>query len=278
MDNFLDTLAREMSGKKILPGAVISSHQPLDNGIALIVVSHSFDGGPERNLEALNRVLGDRASAIPGSFRKLPVGGSDRITSAGYVQANQIIEPLTDARKSRMVEVAKNILMDSNDRSAWDVVESNGDRFIRRQASDDITSILAHVTTPRPGEVRASTLGFAAPEARAYVCYVDSGTKSIGFGYVVASENNNLFVLPRDGNNLLSVNRSFVVSMAHNVDTKDGYLAKQLNQAEADAKRNKATASLPDKEKLLEYYRRLYSYAPDYLSQVEDTINKQASL
>lgn len=269
---FMDRLGARLvaTASDNLPAATVTSFEEVGNGIALVVVAHSFDGGRDGNRQALNKVLDGRAEAIAGSFRKLPgVVGTSRIVSAGYVKVNEIVEPLTAARQATMTEVAKNVLMDATDQTAWDIVESNGDRFIRRQKSEDISAVLSSVRQNKLDVVQASTLAYAAPSTRDYVCFVDTDTKALNYGYVVASEGENVAVLPRDASDLVTVSRSLIVAMATDVDTKDNFLKNTLDKVEA---------SLPDKEKVKEYYRKVYYYDPNFLSKVEQTIDKQASL
>lgn len=253
-----------------LPTATVHSFEDLGNGVALVVCSHTHNAGQKDNFEALANSLGERARPIAGSFRTLPYGSNSRVVSVGYVAANTMIEELTPGRERQMKAVAKNVLMDDADATLWDVSESAGQRFIRRQGHENIAEVLSCVASVRRDiSTTASEVGFSYPQAGTYVAFVDKTTQAMNYGFVVASDDNGLQVLPRDGDDLMEVENSMIVANVHDVDTKDQYLKRSLAKVEA------GTISA---EKLKEYYRRVYTYSPDYLALVEKTIEKQASL
>lgn len=252
-----------------LPAATVTSYEEIGDGIAMVVVQHSTNAGRELNRKALAKTLGDKARPIEGSFRRINDAHQTRLVSVGYVVAAELVEELSEARESKMKVVAKNVLMDDSDRTLWDVTESNGQKYIRRQTAENINDVLSTIASTKIDVPRAETLGFAAPCKQDYVAYVDATTASLKFGYVVASDGDTAQVLPRDGDALTTIASALIVALQHKVDTRDNYLSRSLTKVEA---------KLTDPDKLKEYYKRVYSYDPAFLNLVEQTIDKSASL
>jgi hypothetical protein len=100
-----------------------------------------------------------------------------------------------------------------------------------------------------------------------YVAYVNSEKACLEYGFVVSASEDNSVVIPHGQTETVEVPNNLVVAKVAGVDSND-FLSKKLS----------VEANLKDPDKLKEYYTKLYSYDPEYLKLVEQTIDKQASL
>jgi len=252
-----------------LPSVQVHSSAELQEGVHLVVLSHSSDAGPKANMQALASVFKGRATPVPGSFRRINPKQESRLVSVGYVIANTAVEELTADRESGMKVMAKNVLMDSHDQSLWNVVTSDGgSKFIRRQDNEDVSELLATMASARFDVTDVEDINACVTATADYVAFVDVESAELGYGFVVASTEDESQILPRGGTELVTIANDLIVANVPNIDSGD-FLAKRLSRVEA---------KLQDADKMKEYFRQLYSFDPSYLELVEKTIDQQASL
>ena len=256
-----------------LPSVMITSSFNLGNNISRITCIHSTNGGKKNNYKALAAALGPALTAIEGSFARVNDKTETRVVSVGYVSANAIVEPLTPEREKQMKVMAKNVLMDEGDSSLWNVQESaSGDKYISRQETENVEGLLSTIASPRVGVVEASSIGLCYPNVGDYVAFVNPETETTGKGYVVSASADAVQILPRGSDDLVEIAHPFVYSAVAGLDTEDKFLERLF------ARNNVVEAAAIDADKLKEYYRRVYSYDPEFLALIEKDIDSHASL
>jgi hypothetical protein len=259
---------RDLAGRINNVVAKVTDYQPINSEVARVAVTLSTAHVSQADATAaIARATNNQASPVLGSFRAVP--NALVPTLIGFVSANREVVTEDDARAKRFQAQTASILMDPTDESLWKVVEEGGATLFVRTDTQDLHTALASVRTR---DVRAPQLQLAAAESIAgeFISYVNAfGELKHGF-VVQASDDGNVEVLPSDAEDEEVITEDQVVE-AH-------WLDDELKQEAAAAGVDSANFDSRSKESMKEYYKRMYSYAPDYLAKVIKQIDDSAAV
>lgn len=258
----LDRIAGKLSSLRVS----INDYQMVTPTLARVVVNVS--GQPESSLqmrEVLAKRLGNSGVPIENSFRWIQRQG-DLKSAVGYVRATTEVREFdekTDGAKYRVMSA--NLLMDKADETLWTVREGAGSKYIARQGDEDLSSVV-HLATARVAAApRLTEVVAAATAAQDFVAFVDTQTEEVRYGFsVTAAVNGKLTVVATDSEDAVEVEESSVI---------DVYELSKEEQAKLSIT---AAAGGMSKEAMVEYYKKAYPYAPEYVDEIIKMIEQHA--
>lgn len=202
------------------------------------------------------------ASPVAESFRKVTHG-----VIAGFVKTAREVREF-DANlvtAGKMKEMASNLLMDKTDESLWEKKSGASGDYIVRQGNDDLSKLVHLAHHRQMGQPTFAHLASMPAEQKEFAAFVSSDSEEVEHGYVVASANGKMTVVPYGSDEPVEVQVAQLVEVI-NLDGED---SKKLGT-------QMAAEVASDKSAMVEYYRKAYSYAPDYVQMIIDMINQHA--
>lgn len=265
MSEFLKNLRLPVS-------ANVTEFRMVNDNVAQAIVVVSQDSKRDAIVEALTKNLENQCYPIQASFRWLEKGRS----MIGFFASNQETRVLEEQEITAGYRViATNMLMDKQDQTIWAVKEGAGGKYLTRQGQDDLSSLIeSSRISPRGSVPRMQSVIQASANVREFVCFVNSSGNrlpSVDYGFVVARKDDQLAVATVDSRAPVNVRRDELVSV-HSLN-----LTEALKEVQASGKKLPVVAA-SDTGSSVEYYRKLYSYAPDYLKKVIREIEEMAAM
>lgn len=265
MDRVTSQLSRRFGE---IPTATITETTEIEPGLARVICQLTpGNRDADANLRGITALFNGQASPIEGSFRPLAKDGS-RLTLVGFVTSNREVKQLTKDVKAHMTIISKNVLMDEEN-SLWDVNRTpSGDLYISRQEGEDLSEIMASLVTPRLGIPTFQSIASYVNTESEYVAFatVDG---NIRHGFISESSEEELKVLCRDSGEVESINPGQVIESITNLDSGD-IIKNAIESAYEDT-------NGMDVDKMVEYYKKVYQYDPEYMKKVEDQIRNRAA-
>ncbi len=253
----------------------INEYKLVNSRVASIIVATT---GPVNSAELRSAVqarLSDAVSPIAGSFRWLD---ADRTAAHGFVaRVNPCV--MLDGKtpvESGFRMVASNMYLSEADQSTWDLKSGGAGQYMVRHGEDDLGELLeASRAGSRSGAPRMAAIASAVAQPTEFVAFVNSmGTAapSMDYGFCVGVEGDKYRLVCSTYDKPITVRANEVVSV-HTLDNKE--IAALYASGSS---KNKIAASAYDKAGSAEYYKKLYSYAPDYLKLVLKEIDEMAAM
>lgn len=240
-----------------------------------IRVSASFNREPTEAEVAevlCDELFGKKVDIVPGSFRRRDTGSGSRVVLSGFLKAREGIRDL--AQKEQLREIASNIYMDDADNSIWKLDQEN-ERLVGT-ISEDLSEILESASAQvAPGVPRRPQVALASvpesiegPDNTQYVAYVNPelDVPAVSFGAMVDDDH----VLDRATGSVVEIAQNLVVEVC-SMRGRDKMLADDTSQ---EPKRDPMSGY--KQSEMVEYYRQVYGYNPQWLDQFEKVINQGA--
>lgn len=273
-----------------------SQHTPR---LAKVVACFNTDDADSGELyAAVTAALGGNAVPVDGSFRRIHSHALP--TMVGFVRANTEVLDFTVAAERGMRTLAANVLMDAADESIWEVKQAAGTKVLVRQGTEDLSQVL---TTARVQVKRTpvlSTIGIEVPEARRFVAFVDPRTSTTRYGYVISAGLGDVEILPFATEDERMDDQMLMAPKADNSSEDlrgDGNVISQrladrcapisvgldnlVETAHMNGNDSFAEIAAPsgnEKDRMIDYYRKVYEYAPDYFQRVVEQIQGHAGI
>jgi hypothetical protein len=292
MTSFLERAgARLIAKNQPNLNATINSFDLVAPGVAKIVATISGNFGSDPTQKVMAKICRKAIHAsvegvfcINNSFRVVPDTG-DALRVVGFVGANRQSKPFEE--KSSYKEIAKNVLMDVEDESVWEVSTVGGKKFMCLQGEEDISETLE---VARVRDVSAPPISRFTSVANTgeYASWVDVENKDVRYGYVVASGDEATVVMCRLTNELKQIATSCLIALA----TPDKRATKHVKELAAKGqKKPKVLAAVEnfrntldkryeeydfsnvDYNNIREYYKAVFAYAPEYYAEFEKIID-----
>lgn len=230
------------------------------NKLAKVIISYTGDIDSAWMKAELSKKMGYLATPVQSSFKAIKAG-----VAVGFVRANREVRTITKMEASKYRVMSSNILMDSADKTLWDVKEGAGGKYLARHGEEDLASLIESSVYRRSDlpALRHVTIAKAAPNE--LVAWVDN-EGDMDYGFAVATNDEKVKVV--------SWNRRIPI----NVDY-DAVVSIQPVPVPAAIK-NEVVASLTAEQKknAIDYWTRLYGYAPDYLREVIEQVQEGTEL
>lgn len=240
--------------------------------LSRVVIVCSPSTGRDALASGIQRVLANKGAPVLASFRWI----SDSAMTGFVAPSSEVIEADTKVLASfRLVSKANNLYMRPDEDGLWELKNGAGGKYLSKTAPDDLEDIIESVRASRAGAPRLSQIKLNASadsslghKLVAFVHNSDNMSRPCtDYGFCVGLKANKYLIQTPD--TIVPVSSQQII--AH-------YEVDQTEIAEIVARANRLTASLPDKQTVVDYYKKLYSYDPDYLSKVIKTIEEQAAL
>jgi hypothetical protein len=204
-------------------------------------------------------------SPVLSSFRKLDRIGTKNAV-IGFVKSVVEVRSLAEANTegTKMRAIASNLLMDETDKSLWEIKTGSTGQYIARQGNDDFSGIVGLATARVKGVPMLSQVAIAATETQEFAAYVCPVSEEVNHGYVVASTNGSVSILPFGETESVQVAEANLVEVV-NLDGEDQNVLGRMSQTAAG-----------DKSAMIEYYKKAYSHSEDYIQKIIDQINQHS--
>lgn len=254
-------------------------------------------------MSAVTAATDNKAAPVEGSFRAIASYGQPAMV--GFMAINRETRPYEEAAAKKMTALASNMLMDAVDDSLWEVrSDGSGGKMLCRQDGDSLQGLMetARIRMPRAPKLDNVLAGV---DTGNFVAFVDPASEQLRYGYVLAT-GLEIAPVPTGGIDLDPLDRSNAVEVLP-LDT----IAPDNTSDEATGEGNRiaqrlaednapvtipaslivesanlggddrvaevaAPGNFTNKQSLLDYYKRLYVYSPDYYSQLTKIINNHA--
>lgn len=252
--------------------ASITEYRMVNDRLAQVIISASARHTTNDLRTAVQASLGEAVSVVRDSFRWLTEDKSSMIGFVALATPQRLLD--TDKpEKAGYREVAKNMYLSEEDESVWEMKKSAVGTYMVRNGHDNLAELIETArVSPRGATPRMSNVVNASAAPSEFISFVNSfgsAMPSVDHGFVVSTTKDTFSVVTATYDKPITVRRSEIVS-SHSLDDKE------IHQAYlAGAKRVNAAT---DKPKSVEYYKKLYSYAPEYLKLVMKEISEMSSL
>ncbi len=216
---------------------------------------------------AISAALDNNMSAVAGSFRSIGHAGVPAVV--GYMRANRESVPFTEEAASKMKVVATNILMSNEDDSLWEVRSSGDAKYLVRQRSDDLGQLVQMARVRAYNVPKLSHLVVSSFGKMEYVAYVCAKTEELKHGFVLGMKE-----CAEDEDDKLVVYSEDKVEEEIDPDQviESAFVGESLKVIAAE-KGWDLPANLNSKQGMLDYYGKMFDYAPDYKAQLDDIIS-----
>jgi len=261
----------------------ITEYRLVNDRVAQVLVQVASDEAHRLDKTAvmatLASALNNAASPIENSFRWL-VPGHSMLGYVAAVNATRLIEDPTKVEAQGYRLIASNLYLDKNDESLWELKSGAGGRYLARQGRDDLTELIeASRVSPRGSMPRMHSVAAASAAPQTVVAFVNSnglGTPFVDYGFCVGHQGEKSIIASADSSHPILVSPLEIVGV-YGVDTS-AVREKVVSAAKVEAKAQKLTSAKMPTSDSIEYYKKLYFYAPDYLKKVIKEIEEQAAL
>jgi len=269
---------KNMNLKNLLAGvipAAVTEYSIVNSRVARVIVSTVSNVNTPQLRAALQENLGASVTPITGSFRWLSDQKNSLIGFVALATPQHLVDG--DPTKAGYRLVASNMYMSEADQSVWELKAGASAQYMVRQGQDDLRELLENSrATPRGSTPRMASVIQASAQPTELVAFVNSfgnAQPAVDFGFCLSSDkDNNYTMITATYDQPIKVSASEIVS----IYALDPNQVHQQIQRGAAAKSVSVTAA-SDKSTMIDYYKRLYSYAPDYLKLVIKEINEMAA-
>lgn len=253
----------DLSRIRSIRGASITEFRMYSPKVARVIATFVGEQTPEEATDRLTACLNGLASPIRSSFRWLEKNRS-AIGFVSQVTPVRMYDEKTVTAKYQRINA--NLFMDPSDKSIWETKSGSGGQYLARKGEDNLAELIeAARSSPRGSVPRMMSVMAAAARPQQFVAFVDKDGSAVDYGFCLAPTD--------DGYNVLSYTTKQTASIE-----RDGVIGVYSLDVPENIK-SKVTASAGyQKDASTDYYKRLYSYAPEYLEQVIRQVEQQAVL
>lgn len=247
--------------------ANIHDSEMINDKLAKVVCTFNTVATRSEMYLAVAHLFKGLAAPIEGSFRTVQTAGLTAMV--GFVAANVEVKPYEKAEVAKMKVMASNLLMDKDDESLWQVNSSGNEKYLVRQGHEDLSELVVLAKVRQHNVPRLDNLVTTSIQKSEYVSYVHPELCEVKFGYVLASDDDKLEVLPRDEDDSEEISTEMVIESA--------FLKGSDTQVAVEAGAN-PPANASDKASMKSYYKEMFSYAPEYYSELEKIIDSHSGI
>ena len=266
--------------------ATIHDFQRINKSLYRVIATLSTSDLTEDQLRvAIAGAVGNNFGIVESSFR--PVVGAKIPAVVGFVAANRTSMDYETASTKGFREVAKNIFMSPEDESLWSLNIVGATKTLVRNLPDDLDQVMASArlrayNVPKLAQLEIASL---APSME-YAAFVDGNTQKVRYGFVlaVADEVNpngdESFNVEgddeeegQDPDEMVAVQCAAgdIARISIRQIVESAYVGKEFAEIAKEE-----GWDLPSNVSQTEYYRKLYSYAPDYTKMIQEQIEGHA--
>lgn len=241
----------------------VNDYEMISPTLARVIITSSGEMPVQEEVRAsIARMFQGLASPVSESFRKVTDG-----VIAGFVKTAREVREYDEQQVTagKLKVMAANLLMDTADQTLYEVKESSTGKYMVRQGDDDLTALVHLACHTKMTQPTFAHLASMPAESKEFAAFVSPESEEVEHGYVLSSEEGKMTVLPYGADTPLEITTSHLVEVC-NLDGEDVKAFGTDMAAEVAA----------DKSAMVEYYKKMFNYAPDYVAQVISIINMHA--
>lgn len=245
--------------------ASITDYQMVKAGLARVIVAFTGKQTPAELTECLAKQLKYMAAPVENSFRILANNAM-----IGYVRVNQELRPTTDKEiRAGYKVMASNILMSNEDSTLWEVKTGAAGMFLARKGQEDLSELVSAAVNRRQDVPRLSQVVSASvAQPKEFVAYAsDSGDMDYGFCTKASKDGTQIQVVSS------TTGKAEIVAATQVASAVSVKIPRETHE-----KVVKAGIDRNVDGNQVEYYNRLFSYDPAYLSEVIRIVNESAAM
>lgn len=210
---------------------------------------------------SISKLFNGLATPIADSFRKVTAN-----TLIGFVRSASDTREYDEKQVANFKEVASNLLMDKEDESLWDVRKGSTGTYLVRHGNEDLSELAATARKRQAAKPSFNVIASVEAEPKEFAAFLDVKSEEVEHGYIVESNHDKgvVKILPVGGDDVVTVEARCLI------DVRD------LQGADNKAMGIQVAAASLDAAALIEYYRKAYPYAPDYVQSIIDMINQHS--
>lgn len=252
---------------KFAVAANLHDLKELNKEVAKVIVSFSVDSKDrEKNFAAVATMFDGMARPIEGSFRVIP---SSRVHAAvGFVTKNVETRECTASALQKYRVMAGNLLMDTEDESLWSLKTNAGSKYLTRQTEETLGELVALASLKHHGEFinagKIDQLVTASLQQGEFAVFVSPKNMEVRAGFVLSTGEETMEVFDMQDEESEEVPHDYLVESTY---LKTQEIAEEI-----------ALPAQGNKSAMKEYYKKLYSYAPDYFKMISQIIDSHAAL
>lgn len=239
----------------------ITSYEMKSKTLARVIISYTGYANSKNIRDAIAAKFDHLAAPVEDSFRIVKAG-----VAVGFLRANKEVRVPKNEQEIRAgyrtLATASNILMDKKDKSLWELKEGRGQKYLARQGHEDLSELIESNVMIRPEIPHISRVQCSAAVAGEFVSFV-AASGNLDHGFSVAANDKKVLLVSTTTKTPIVVPYDMVTAIAPVPIPKS--FAKDMV---------KAGISRADKDQAIEYWKKLYSYDPDYLADVIDQVNQ----
>lgn len=252
----------------------LQDYEVLTPTLAKVLITYSGTAPIKEEVRAaIAKLFGQQASPVANSFRSLERTGGSK-TLAGFIRYQSDVkeydETATAANEGRYKQMASNLLMDNEDKSMWQIKAGSTGKYLVRKGEEDLSELVHLAHAKKHGQPTLAQIAKVPGECREFAAYVDQNQEEVMHGYVVArsDDNTKMTVLAFDGE---GEPEEVGVDQLVEVAAFDGEDEKQFGNKMAVT-----AGGVIDRELQIQYYKKAYGYAPEYIQQLIDMIDQHS--
>lgn len=247
----------------------VHDYKLLNETVARVVLSYTGSLPSQEDVRAvIAKRFGQNASAIVASFRQLTKAGEVK-SMVGFVKAAREVKPFEEAASNggRYKAMASNLLMDKTDNTMWEIKSGATGKYLARQTQADLSELVHMACASVNGIPKFNQFAHAGVEAKEFAAFVDLESEEMGYGYIVASseDGSSVTVIPHGSDKSMEISSEQLVEI-NDLEGEDEVIAGVKMAPEVAA----------TKEAMIEYYKKAYSYSPEYIAKIIDIIDQHA--
>ena len=263
-----NTFVRAMKGFQSIS---VNEYHLVNDKVARVIVTCSGNMNKEMLYHKLAEQFDGQAAPVRGSFRWLNEGQH----AIGYLTLNrETREVSTRAELSKYRELSNSLYLDETDKSMWQLRSGAGGQYLCREGGhDNLAELIEASRVPARGSTpRMRSVLMEEAKMHEIIAYVDNAgfSAETDYGFCVGrdSKTNDYIVVSATTRQPVNVPVDCVVAAVYTEGA----------QFDASSKVRLEVKAAGDTTQSIEYYRRLYSYAPDYLRKVIEEIEQTAAM
>lgn len=236
----------------------ITDFKTISPTVAKVILSFTGMQNKDTIREALLAKLNHQAAPIENSFRVIKAG-----IAVGFLRANNEVRVIAEKELRASYRVmSSNIMMDNSDKSLWEVRNGAGGKYLARHGNEDLSELIEAATKHRQDIPGISKLALAKAARKEVVAFV-SPSGDMDYGFCLASNDEKVKIYSHTSRTPMTVTYDMVTFMGQCP------VPKSVNRRILEA-----GISRDDKAQQIEYYERLFSYAPEYMREVIEMVEQ----
>jgi len=243
----------------------VTSYKMHNPHLAKVVVATTGNPSKEEIRQLLAEKFNFQATPVENSFRKLTAN-----SAVGFLRANREIRVVEKAELRASYRImSSNIIMDNKDKTLWEVKSGAAGEYLVRCGNEDLSELVeANVYSKATGHPKVHQISIDRGRPAELAAYV-TPNGDIDYGFVLKANSEKTLVLSASTKTPVKVSNEMVAGFYQpEIDAE----TRQTIGTQLRANGLKPGTKL----ELEQYYRALFSYAPDYLAKVisiiEDTV------